>query len=77
MLYAKCTGTKIQSIVSLKKSKAVTNSVKKHEIMLFTKIVSSMLKQLQFLDSDTNFSNAELPERGRRFHPPVSLTPGL
>ena len=75
MLYAKCTGAKIQSIVSLKKPKR-RNSMKKHEVMLFTKITSLMLNQLQFPDSDTNFSNTKLPER-ERFRTPISITASL
>lgn len=77
MLSVKCPGAKIQSIVSLEKSKGVRNSVKKHEVILFTRIISLMLNQLQFLESGINFSNAKLPERGRKSHPPISLTTSL
>lgn len=68
MLYAKCVGTKIQSEVSFKESKEIRNSLKKHEAILLTEIISLMLNQFQFLDSDINFSNIELPEKKRKVY---------
>lgn len=61
MLNIKSAGTKIQSIVPLKELNGIRNSLTKDEAMLFDKIILLMLNQLQFLDSEINFSNIKLP----------------